>query len=451
MGAIDAADAAGLEKRRASLMSLAAPLVERVHTLLATNPTAAAGKLQMIGIADIRERLGDRWGKSRGHIKATIEHIIKNEIGHGDVMFEADDLAYVVLFGGRGIDESRLICAKIAQDICRKLFGESENVAQVRSLTCLANGELLAQNVDISATLDALLESAGDEQVFGRDGAIDKTPPVETIEQEQPVQLFDPWGIPVAARLSALQFWYSPIWDVERHVVVSYLCRAHVAEPQPNPQYGERFLLAEEIERQVDIDLLALKDCVTKIEDLKAHNRRVLLACPIHWSTIARGRSWERFKDPLHALSKASAQDLLICVHGLDAGLPNIRLSQEFPKIAGHVRAVHACLTYGDKSIERFANTQTTAVGFAMPEDASDERAIMVVAREFCVVADGRKLPAFVLGVSTRSAAMALVGAGFRYLEGPAIRPPTTAPRDAFAQETIDLFRQDILEMSTGN
>ena len=428
-------------------MPLAAPLLDRVRALLAANPTAAAGKLQMLGISEIRERLGDRWAKSREQIMSTIDRMIKNEMGAGDVVFEVDELAYIILFSGRTSAESRLICAKIAQDVCRKLFGEDEDVVRVRSLTCDMNGDVLVQDVDISASVDALLETEGEEQVFGRDGIAEAPEAVEQ-KKPEPIIQFIYGSMPVSAPLSRVQFLYSPIWDVSKRVVVSYLCRAHIDDSNARARHGERFLLAEETEHQTDLDIKVIEDCVAKISDLKAQNRRVIIVCPIHWSTISRGRSWERFRGPLQQMAKIVAQDLVICVHGLDAGLPNIRISQEFPKISNKVRAVHACVAYGDKAAERFANTHTAAVGFSMPEDARDERTIMLNAREFCIVAESKNLPAFVYGVSTRSTAMSFVGVGFRYLEGSAIRTSTAAPRDAFVHDTIDLFRKDLQRLN---
>jgi hypothetical protein len=426
-------------------MTISVSLPDQIRALLSQGPTAVAGKLQMIGISEIRERLGDRWERSRDQIAMTVERAISHEMTVGDIYFKIDELAYVILFSNRDVDESRLVCAKIAQNVCRKLFGEDEDVVRVRSLTCEADGSILAHDVSIEETLNALLEKDGKEEVFSRDGQTSEMPESQAQAEEQSINIFDSSGAPVEARLSDLEFQFSPIWDISKRVVVTYLCRGRVghANQRPKPA-AERFILTEDRDRQVDIDVRILADCAHKLRDLRAQNRRVLVVCPTHWSTLARPRAWEQFKLAFHALPDEVAQDLIICAHGLDTGLPNIRITQEFPKLNNRSRAIYACVGHGDKAVERFTNTRTAAVGFVVPDGAGDERAITSVARDFCIAADAKNLPAFAFGVSTRSVAMALIGIGYRYLEGTAIRLPTSTPRDAFSHETIDLFRSEL-------
>ena len=413
-------------------------LAEKIQSLFAQGSTAAAGKLQMIGMSELRERLGARWEKSRDQIMTTVERAINQEMNPGDIYFKIDELAYVILFNDREVHESRLICANIAQNVCRKLFGDDENVIRVRSLTCSADGSLLSQDVDFEESLNALIEAEGEEEIFG--GAEETLELNDALTETDPqIGLLDTRGASAKIKLADLKFQYSPIWDVSKRVVVTYLCRVHL--PGSGAAHAERFVVAEEPEDQVQLDLRILEDCISKIREIRDQNRRVLLACPIHWSTIARARSWALFKPLVNELSSDIVQDLIVCLHGLDAGLPNIRIIQELPKLLNRGRAVYACVGYGDKAVERFASTKTAAVGFALPSDFSDERAIMSFAREFCVAADAKCFPAFAFSVATRSLAVALIGMGYRYLEGPAIRPAISVPRDGFHHETIDLFR----------
>ena len=418
------------------------PLTEKITALLGSSPTVAAGKLQMIGLSRIREKLGDRWEKSRSQISVTVERAITNELGDGDVYFQIDELAYVVLFKDRDINESSLICAKIAQGVCRKLFGEDEDIVRVRTVTCNADGSILSEDVNLEATLDTMLEAKGVETIFDRDGEVADSPQsLPKQEERQSIRLIDPLGAAVVTNLSDMEFKYSPVWDTFKRVVVTYLCRPHLSAAEPSDC---QFPVAEETENQVEIDLRILGDCAQKVRELKSQNRRVLIIFPVHWSTIARSKAWMAFKAALNSLHAEISQDLIACVHGLDPGLPNIRIAQEFPKLSQFSRAIYACMGCGDIGIERFLNTKTACVGFAIPSGAIEERSIVSRAREFCIAADAKNIPSFAFGLSTRSLVIALLGTGFRYLEGAAIRPAVAIPRHAFAQETVDLFKDEL-------
>jgi hypothetical protein len=50
-------------------------------------------------------------------------------------------------------------------------------------------------------------------------------------------------------------------------------------------------------------------------------------------------------------------------------------------------------------------------------------------------------IESFALGARSRSTIVGAIASGVRYLEGPAVSPPVSEPRHAFAQEMADLYR----------
>src|SRR5262249_55750178 len=137
-------------------------------SLIAGSDVASAGKLQMIGFESIRERLGQRWARSREQICSFLEAELASALGPGDVFFRLDDLAYIVLLANRSIAESKLLCAKIAQDVCRRFFGDEDDLVRVRNLICNAESALISEDVSIEDALDSMLETEGEEQIFNR-------------------------------------------------------------------------------------------------------------------------------------------------------------------------------------------------------------------------------------------------------------------------------------------
>ena len=253
----------------------------------------------------------------------------------------------------------------------------------------------------------------------------------------QPIAFCGPSGMPVSANLSDLKVFFSPVWDVERHVVLAHLCRASLNTPDDAAVQPSQFLHTENPDHQVLLDVAILRACAGRLSDLKANQRRVLMACPVHWATVSHARYWSEFRASFLSIGSEILHHLIMRVHGIDAGTPNIRLMQEFPKLGSGVRGIYGCLTYGDRALDRLANTPIAAIGFPLPDDISDERAVTTTAREFCVSADSKGLASFAFGVETRSLAMALIGTGFRFLEGSAIRPAVVDPRSVWPPRSL--------------
>jgi hypothetical protein len=94
----------------------------------------SASKIQMLGLAAIKERLGAKWGRMSSLVHRYFEAAIEREMQPGDTFFHAGELTYLVLFRDATIAEAQLKCAAVIDDICRRLFGEEGEAISVRNL-----------------------------------------------------------------------------------------------------------------------------------------------------------------------------------------------------------------------------------------------------------------------------------------------------------------------------
>ena len=175
-------------------------------------------------------------------------------------------------------------------------------------------------------------------------------------------------------------------------------------------------------------------------EALRSAGLRVILAAPVHYSTLSRTKSWHRYSLVYRRMPKELQRDLAFVVVGIDPGVPHIRLVQEVPKLAlGAYRVLCAVETPGGAG-SRLARTGAHGIGFSLDPEIDEIKALRLVA-EIGREAHGSGTDAFVLDIRTRSIALAAVDAGVRYLEGDVIRPVVLDAKHAFAQGVEELYR----------
>jgi PAS domain S-box-containing protein len=87
-------------------------------------PVLVAGKLQLVGLQEIREAMGEKWQATAERAFATAERIIQRHIRPGDIFRRSADDGYLVLFSNLSETEAQFKARAIADEIREKLTGE---------------------------------------------------------------------------------------------------------------------------------------------------------------------------------------------------------------------------------------------------------------------------------------------------------------------------------------
>jgi PAS domain S-box-containing protein len=112
----------------------------RIVTLLPAQPASpqaapvrvtAAGRVQLIGLDEVRDTLGPRWPALAERAMATAEHVLRRRLGPRDTFSRTDDHGFIVCFAGATEAEA----ATIGRELRARLIGEGESpeVAHVLS------------------------------------------------------------------------------------------------------------------------------------------------------------------------------------------------------------------------------------------------------------------------------------------------------------------------------
>jgi hypothetical protein len=390
----------------------------------------SAGKIHLLDLGALKAQFGPKWDRMAEHVQLFFEAAIRRALGPGDSFCRSEGLNYLLLFHDLLPEEAAVKCMAISEEVCCRLFGENGVGVALRNLTAPIPFAPALDSPQQSAALDMLLERHGKEQIVTRGSPADASEAAE-----RPVR-FTASTQPGKRQLVCLRdvgFCYRPIWDLVNNAVLTYLC-------QPTgPSLASDFWTAEDEEEQIRLDLHLLRECAGRANQLRAAGSRLILAVPVHFSTVSRPRSW-RVYDELLKLSGQTRRDIAFMVFGIDHGVPHVRLVQELPKLSRMSYRVFCVVDRCSGAGGRFAKTGAHGIGIAVGDD-EDEVATGDRLRKLGDEARTARLDAFTLGIASTSLVLMSAHAGIRYLEGPVVRSQVDDPRHGFAQGLEDIYR----------
>lgn len=399
----------------------------------APSAIVSASKIHILGLDAIKARLGGKWDRMSDLVHRYFEAAIRREMGPGDTFSSAGELSYLILFRDLTLSEARLKCAVVVEEVCRKLFGDQEEEISIRSLVTPMDMVDLDE-FDGRATVDTTLERDGQETLFSSKSGFQQrgggTLQVEMVSPQPPLHT-----VPIGKA----SFVFRPLWDTGRSAVLTYVCQLLPETVRSDAAFSVPYSTGNP-EDQILLDEMCLRECLRRAADLRRAGLRVLLAVPIHFSTLCRPRNWSRYRACCEAVAPELFRDIAFLLFGFESGVPHIRLTQELPKLTRLSSQLYCLVDDADAAGQRFRNTGAHAIGIALqpgaPEGPWIER-MKMMAREV----HGGSAELLVMGVAGRSGVINAIGAGARYLEGPAVRPVVVDPKNAFLQEIDDLFR----------
>lgn len=136
--------------------------------------SVAAGRVHLLSLEPVRNRLGTRWERSAERVQRTVETELRSRLGSRDFHSKTSEISYVIVFGDCSEAEAKLKVALLTESILSKLFGskEAEELRQhaVRSVITGPNGQLATAALESTDTLLASLAAAQPLEHAGEDG-----------------------------------------------------------------------------------------------------------------------------------------------------------------------------------------------------------------------------------------------------------------------------------------
>jgi hypothetical protein len=377
-------------------------LKARLATLVEGRSVIAAGSFHLVGLAEIRERLGPGWVRVREKVHQETRRIIERHIAPQDVYFSdsADD--YVIVFAVLGKSVAQLVCAKITQEVQQTLMGDSETRdITIRTVVSETDGNLRIEK----AKLSDLVASAVAAATAGAE---------ELVWSDMPQSPASDAHVSAVSQAASRLIVYRPVWDVQREVLSTYLSRR---SPTLGAEQDELFRL----------DLEALRAGIAMLTDLYRDKFRVRLSFSVSFEAIASPSRFRTYIDLCRTIPEHIRKLVAFELVDLPVGVLHGRLTDLTATLRPYCGLVLATVDWRRADLSQFDRTGIRLVNAVIPTEGSEKQSMTDMDR-FARAAAAAGLQSAVEGVGTSSLALAAKAAGLDFISGDRIGPCLEVP-----------------------
>jgi GGDEF domain-containing protein len=272
--------------------------LSRRHSALAQ--ALMAGTVQMLGFAQLRDRLGPAWDQVRDRVHGLAESVIKQHLAPGDLFLKISDERFIVLFDRATRADGEAKARAIATSLEERLGAAREHgsLIQVRAVAIALDPKLPPQAL---ASPQALAQSV---QKAEHDS--------ETREREA-----------FARIVATLKVAYWPVANLRKRLISMYdaaLPELSNGQPPESPGGTGAF--------HCELDCFALAKAAEVLARAHLPRHKAVLMAPIHYDTLAARAHRTRYVEACKALPKGSSRRLLLQIVDFPVGTPQGRLHQ---------------------------------------------------------------------------------------------------------------------------
>lgn len=458
-----------------------------LRTIFANGNKAPAGRINFLGLDEVRDRLGSRWEALRDRVHRLTRRIVETNLGEDDAFTRCGDLAYVLVFAHLDIDAATVKCAQIAHQIQEALFGDDAQAAiQVRSLVSVVGDELVFVDDPIEervAKIAAKIAKDGSPAdsvratahtgIAGRghDKELRKSPegvsaqPIASETAIAPVVISaiapvaisaaaaDPVIVasdllpqaaqatreirsatiaapaPAAVDRKPIDFFFIPSWNAQAEAVTGYHC-----VPFRNTVHGLQIGYAGVYEDHaaVEIDMLAVKTSVETLSELVANAYRYMALQSVHFRTLTTPSHRRAYTATCNTIPTKLRRYLAIEIFGAPAGVPTSRFVEFIAVLRPFFRYVLLRTGLDGQLLTPAGGAGFDGFGVIVADEASNANEIADALVSFAGRVKTMGSECSALDVRAPRTFLAAAEAGFRYVEGPTVLKPVAIPTHAY-------------------
>lgn len=422
----------------------------------------ATGKLQMLGLRNIKRKLGKTWPGLQKIVFKTVEDVIKKYTTPGDIFIRYQDDNYVILFADAESDVTQARMLLIAEEIRRELYEHEEEELkniELKESVSVVKTEKLKQKHTTKEAMDIVFQSPQDEDESPpqTSGSTDyNAPPAKPPEpvqvatsQRQAQDLTNPKKEEQKAR--TLKCNYVPLWDVQKNMLTTYLCLAigHLDDAGPYEQH-EAFFMGKPLSRKGEDDLALLETVAQELERMEKEDRKLFIACPVHYETLSSEHFLQQYFLACQKIPKEQKKYLILLVSNLPKDFHDRTVKKFSKRLKTHCTALFALVAM-DHTLDfrRIRECGFDAAGIRLKKTRHSEAQTIQAMESFSQYAKKAYIKhIFALGVRSLSITTSAICAGYDYMGGPSIHKAVDYPDTVHRFAHQDLFAELIKEQN---
>jgi len=364
---------------------------------------------RMVGLAEVQARLADRWPALAEKVHATARSVIQRHLVRGDVFDRHGDDGYLLLFATLGADEAEFKSRIIAREILERLLGEGEATGLNIATHCAAIPAEALVDGDVEFVLGRALQAAETRAACA--AATSATPEMADVE--------------------SASHGYSPVWDTQQMTLLHF--RAHAARPWA--EFDDR---TREVEAYKS-DIALVRAVAIDLQGLAAEGRRLPVTVAIEHSSLAVNSQRASLIQALAAIPGAARKILTLEVGAPTDGFWTYGCKSflEMSRPLGVALAARVRLDEAN-AMPPAGGLKSVVTDLQGPPRREAASLRLLTAFGGLARSQGHECAAY--GLKSRALVLGAIGAGFRYVAGPAVHPDVGGLATALRFEPIDLY-----------
>lgn len=290
----------------------------------------SAAKLHVLGLAPIKRKLGDKWGRLSDLVHKLFEKAIANAQGPNDHFIVLDELSYVVTFGNLSLPQTKLMCASIARDVCEHLFGDKISEVSVRAIVAEVTAPFHASDMQVGADLEAALERDGIETIITHSAHPEAPPPAACVTESSAMPMasaLEPIsGAHALLAKKGLRLGFFPMWELKKGTSNSLFLTPFTGNGVGALAWGARLLGSEG--HIVDIEIAQLGAAAAYAARIRNENKVCALGVGVSYGTLSCFRSRIRYMAALQKAVFSPSSPLLVRIEQIPEGAPQARIAE---------------------------------------------------------------------------------------------------------------------------
>jgi hypothetical protein len=305
------------------------------------------GSVQLIGLAPIKARLGDRWPRRSPQVWAHFATVLRKQLPPHDFILQIDELHFLIAQTQEKGAAAQAICLRLAGELMEFFLGKaSDEDIHVKMVTAAGDGRLICEPLDVSAARGAAAQPRPEVSApASADSSLKrKSFPVLTRQ----------------GRRLRVDVSLEPMWALgDRPRAVG-----HYAKTTLQDETTEREVIATARARLLPAEILDIDIAVlTEALSLRAASPRSSggLLVPISYTAVSNSNARYRLLHALEGFSTTDRGTFAWELMDLEDGLPASRLAEMVALIRPWCRGVVCRVGASRHAAEQLRSAGTTA------------------------------------------------------------------------------------------
>ncbi len=418
--------------------------------LLATQPACMIGRLNLIGLHQLKEALGTRWENVQERVHEKVQSILRKNLAKDDIFVRHNEVEYMVCHANLSDQQARLKSIQIAQEILSFFLGTAElEKITIRTAVASADGsvkfeELTFDDINHEEELKKQLQQAVQAEA-------------EPVSARQPVaNSIDIANIGLSStitelsavnRLDYCDFLFRSVWHSKQNVLIAH----HILPRFSHELLGERtgYLQTRNILKEDErhaLDFLILAEAVDVCAELISNLFMTLVVIPLDFETATSPRLREKYLAICRQVPAKIREMIVFQIYDLPDGAPSSRVQSVVQTLKPFCRHIFVTVSIEKQNYRNFENTGLDAICLIPPKNFSALDPSAISKRLLQLVMQCKKTEMIPCLEEVSNIAMLKLGvdAGVFFIAGDVISKPSFAPghmarctfKDIVAQNT---------------